>query len=188
MQDITKYTIERVLEHLILIEDHIANWEKEEICKPCVKFKHRIALAGYQRECADVCEYPLLWNQLNNFIKELDTIKITSDKEAGAWKNKIRNLRKQFEESLSKQPRSESDIGQRRVKGVIMEKEIGQKEKNGMSMVGLAALAILGFYLYRKYFKVQLSGVPVNLGQVKPRVYVSSQERRILGTIRKRIE
>lgn len=181
MQDITKYSLERVIEHLVLIEDHVANWN-EGICEPCVLFKHKPALAGYQKECSEACEYPLLWNQLDNFVKELDAIKITSDKEAGAWKKKIRDLRKEFEEKLT-----ESDIGQRRVKGVIMEKEIEQEE-GGMSMVGLAALAILGFYLYKKYStqKVQLESV--RLGQIRSNRLITEQERRILGTFRKRIQ
>lgn len=69
-----------------------------------------------------------------------------------------------------------------------METKIEQKEGSGMSMIGLVALAILGFFLYKKYStqKVQLESV--RLGQIKSNRLITEQERRILGTIRKRIQ
>lgn len=60
-----------------------------------------------------------------------------------------------------------------------------EKEENGMPW-GMILLIAAGYLVYRKYFKVQLSGVPVNLGQIGPRVYTSIQERNILATIRRR--
>jgi len=108
--DITKYTIEQVIKHLILIEDHLVNWS--EFCYDCTKFKHLLALEGYKEECAGVCEYPELWSTLNSLIKELKQIPpIKSESEALEWREKVRDVRKKFEKALKEIEEKKGHLG-----------------------------------------------------------------------------
>jgi hypothetical protein len=98
--DIEKYTIKKVCEHLVLIEDHLKEFGNDPFfCKLCLKDKHFLALRGYQKECEGVCSNQDVWQDLYRWLDKAESkLGNLTKKEAMELAAEAREIRKKLEE------------------------------------------------------------------------------------------
>lgn len=93
---VQKYTIDTLLEHLALLEEHLKDFAKDQtaMCAECV-FKHVLLISGLAKEGVGFFPNGVIWREVVQWAEKMRKGMDSVDtKKAQAWRERARAFRK----------------------------------------------------------------------------------------------